>query len=238
MFGSDHISGGFASVIICAHNHLEDLSIPCIEHVLQGTSYPYELILVDDGSGDNTIRYFQTYTPKAFRFAKRQGAAKCRNLGLQNAAGDPLVFIDNDAFVPPGWLSIMAEDIQKPGVGILGAIPTTELDRLKARPSPDTLLDFPHVSTACAAVTRRCFNSVGFFDETLMTHGEDTDYCSRARERGFRVASTPRLVVRHLGGITRRHLDKSEFERSARRFREKHIKHQNVLPMPPLYPFG
>jgi len=228
---------GFASIIICAHNHLADLSIPCINSVLSGTSYPYELILVDDGSTDGTARYFSTVTDKSFRLSKRGGQSRARNVGLKNAAGDLIISLDNDVFVPDGWLNILAEESQKANVGIIGAIPSNETERLNAQPSQDGLLDFPHVSGACMGITRACFMAVGFYDENIEDH-DDTDYCYRALLAGFRVANTPRLVVPHLAGGTRRGLGSRRIERSARRFRNKYIQYQNILPMPPLYPFG
>lgn len=229
---------GFASIVIAAHNHLQDLSIPCLDHVLRGTSYPYELILIDDGSVDGTIRYFATLTDKAFHQSRRHGLSKARNLGLSSAQGDLVVMLDNDVFVPAGWLTTLVEESRKPRVGIVAGIPSNERDRLNATPSLDGLIDFPCVSGACLGITRQCFNAVGFFDERLVNNAEDTDYCYRAAKRGFRVTSTPRLVVPHLAGATRRELDKGQMERSARRFRKKYIKHQKSLPMPPLYPFG
>lgn len=227
-----------ASVIMCAHNHLHDLSIPCIESVRENTSYPYELILIDDGSNDGSIQHFQSFARKALRLSKRGGIAKARNLGMAAAAGDPLIIIDNDVLLPPEWLTILAEESRKPGVGIVGGIPSTELDRLRAPISEDGLIELPHVSGACAAITRHCFDCIGYFDESLINNGEDTDYCYRASERGFRVANTPRLILQHLGGATRRFLPKQELERSARRFRQKYQKHATTLPMPPAFPFG
>ena len=226
----------FASIIICAHNHLQDLSIPCVDHVLTGTSYPYELILIDDGSNDGTASYFATLTDKAFKQSKRRGVAKARNLGLQNTQGSLIITLDNDVFVTPGWLSILAEEARKQNVGIVAGIPSNERERLNAKRSADGLIDFPCVAGACMGITRECFYAVGYFDENQINNAEDTDYCYRALMTGFRVTSTPRLVVPHLAGSTRRELDKKEMERSARRFRKKYAKYQ--LPMPPLYPFG
>jgi len=226
-----------ASVIMCAHNHLLDLSIPCIESIRKSTYYPYELILIDDGSDDRSIQYFQTVTGKAFRVPKRGGIAQARNIGFAQGAGDPFVFLDNDVLLPPEWLTILVQESQKAGVGIVSAIPSNEISRLNAPMSSDWLLEFPHVGGFCTAITRRCFNVVGYFDESLMNNGEDTDFCYRARERGFRVANTPRLTVKHLSGGTRRELPKREIERAARRFRKKYQRHPD-LPTPPLYPFG
>lgn len=227
-----------ASVIISVHNNLQDLTIPCLDHVFQNTLHPYELILIDDGSIDGTAQYFATLgVRKTFRNAKLEGPTKAKNIGLINAVGDLIVTLDNDCFVPYGWLSILMDESKKDGIGVIAGVPTTELGRLKKPPSADMLLDFPHVAGACMGITRQCLNSVGFFDENLFEN-EDTDFCYRAIERGWRVANTPRLVVQHLGGGTRRASNRRAMERSARRFRDKYIKYQNRLPMPPLYPFG
>jgi len=225
-------------VILCAHNHLTDLTIPCVESIHTNTFYPYELILVDDGSTDRSIRYFESVSQKAIRIPFRGGIAKARNAGLQVAAGDPLVILDNDTILPPDWLTILTEEARKAGVGIVSAIPSDEIQRLNGKLSADGLIDYPHVSGFCTAITRHCFNVVGYFDESLTLSGEDTDYCYRARERGFRIANTPRLMVQHRGGGTRRGLSRKEITRSARRFIEKHGARYPNLPAPPLYPFG
>lgn len=227
-----------ASVIVCAHNHLNDLTIPCIETIQRNTHYPYELILIDDGSSDGTMRYFQTVAQKAIRVPVRGGVAKARNAGLAAAAGDPLVCLDNDILVPPEWLTILVEESQKPGVGVVAAIPSNEIERLNGKWSSDGLIEYPHVGGGSTAITRACLNAVGYFDESLINCGEDTDFCYRARERGYRIANTPRLVVLHKGGGTRRGLDQREITRSARRFAQKHGARNPDLPMPPLYPFG
>ena len=226
-----------ASVILCAYNHLYDLTIPCIESIHSNTFYPYELILVDDGSSDASMHYFKMVTQKAFRLSKRSGCARARNVGLEAAAGDPLVIIDNDILVPPQWLTILVEECQKARVGVVSAIPSDQIERLDGKRSGDGLIEYPHVSGFCTAITRQCLNAVGYFDESLINNGEDTDFCYRARERGFRIANTPRLIVQHKGGATRRDLDKKEIARSARRFVEKYRANPN-LPVPPEFPFG
>jgi len=223
-----------ASVILCAYNHLNDLTIPCIESIRANTFYPYELILVDDGSTDGSMRYFRTVSEKAIRVPRGSGAARARNAGLEAAAGDPLVVLDNDTIVPPEWLTILVQEVQKPGVGIVSAIPSDQVDRLNGKRSQDGLIEYQNVSGFCAAISRQCLNAIGYFDESLIS-GEDTDFCYRARQRGFRIANTPRLMVK--SGGTRRELDK-QTERSARRFIQKHAASNPHLPAAPLYPFG
>lgn len=226
-----------ASVILCAHNHLHDLTIPCIESILSNTFYPYELILIDDDSTDGSIHYFQTISQKAIRLSTRSGYSKSQNVGLEAGAGDPLVIIDNGILAPPEWLTILVQEVQKPGAGIVSAIPSDQTERLNGKRAPDGLIEYPHVSAFCTAITRRCLNAVGYFDESLINSREDTDFCYRARERGFRVANTPRLIVQHKGR-TRRELDGKEIARSARRFIQKQAAKNPNLTTPPLYPFG
>lgn len=222
-----------ASVIVCAYNHLDDLTIPCIESMRANTFYPHELILVDHGSSDGSMRYFKTVSEKAIRVPRRSGLAKARNAGLEAAAGDPLVILDNDTILPPSWLTILVEEVRKPGVGIVSAIPSDQVDRLNGKRSQDGLIEYSHVTGFCAAISRDCLNAVGYFDESLSS-GEDTDFCYRARQRGFRIANTPRLMVRH---NRPRELDKREIARNARRFIQKNAASNPDLSAS-LYPFG
>ena len=229
----------FASVIVCAHNRLHETTIPCLENLRAVTRYPYELICVDDGSKDQgaTIDYFCEVCDTPIRIPQNSGVSVARNLALQVARGYPIVFLDNDMFPGPGWLSILREDIDKdPRIGIVGGIPSNEMQRLKKPASADGLIDFTHVASACMAITPRCHELVGYFDETLRS-SQDTDYCYRAIERGFRIVSTPRLIIRHEAGSTRRYMDKKQIEKSARDMRKKYA-HRPDLPMPPLSPFG
>jgi len=229
------------NLIICAKNHLHDQTIPCLDHVFRNTSHPYRLTLVDDGSIDGTAQYFQTI-PRALviRLSKSKGPTTARNEGLaRSEPADVVVFLDNDTRVPEGWLTILVEECQKERVGVVGAIPSNQLERLKFKASPDGLLDFNQVGSSTMAITRECLESVGLLDEWFWASA-DTDFCYRARIAGFRVCSTPRLVVPHLVGGTR---GKTEEDRrkiyiAAIRFRKKYRRYRGIFSMPPLYPFG
>jgi len=198
------------------------------------------LICVDDASKDQgaTIDYFCEVCDTPIRKIQNGGCGAARNLGFQVARGYPIVFLDNDMFPDPGWLSILREDIDKdPRIGILAAIPSNEIQRLQKPASPDGLIDFVQVGGGSTAITPRCHAAVGYFDERMVNAGEDTDYCYRATERGFRVVSTPRLIIHHESGATRRHMDKEQMQQAALYMRRKYA-HRPDLPMPPLSPFG
>lgn len=230
---------GFASIVICGYEHAEETSIPCIQNLLAVTEYPYELICVDDGSKDQgaTIDFFAEVADKPFRLPQNSGTAAARNVGFLAHSGNPIAFLDNDIFPPRGWLRLLVAACDVEGVGIAAGIPSNEIERRNKAPGADGLIEFDHVGGGFCAITPECFRAVGYFDEFLRNNGQDTDYCYRAKERGFRVVTVPDLVAKHLQGGTRRYMDKERMEREARYFRKKHANRPD-LPMPPLRPFG
>lgn len=196
------------SIIICARNHLHDLSLPCLASIKRNTVAKYEVILVDDASDDGTFQAFKRLTPKAFRLDTNSGPGVARNVGLGAAYGDFICFLDNDILVPRYWLSTLLREHQKRAPAIMGGIPSDEAEnRLRMPRTADGLIERLEIATACMLVPRIVFNTIGFFDEKLSFTGEDTDFCFRAKLAGFGVFLTPKLVVRHkahgtLGNIT------------------------------------
>lgn len=185
----------FTSIIICAVNHLHDLTIPCINSVVQNTGESYELILIDDGSQDGTYEYFRGMSKKAYRHDILKGVTKARNLGLRVSQGNYMCFLDNDVIVPSGWLKTLIAESQKSRVGIIGPILTNQ-PRFHLPISADGLIDVPEVAGACMLIKREVFNRLGYLDEKLI-NCQDTDYCFRAILAGYRVVHTPNVLVYH-----------------------------------------
>ena len=209
-----------SSIIICAYNHLYNLSIPCLAAVVQNTRTPYELILIDDGSSDGTYEYFKTLTPKAIRLYKNQGPGVARNQAFEIAQGDFLAFLDNDITVPLGWLSSLIDAAKMPGVGIVGGIPSNETSRLSLPRDAAGYIPVEHIGIGFSIVTRDCRDKLGFFDETLSYAASDTDYCFRATWAGFRVLSHPGVIGEHRSFGTR-HQVSGKVQESLRRFYRK-----------------
>jgi GT2 family glycosyltransferase len=166
-----------SSIIIAAHNHLNDLTIPCISSIFENTRQPYELVCVDDFSSDGTYDYFCAVADKAYRTRKLSGANIVRNIGMASAQGDVMIFLDNDTIVPPGWLYRILKAYH-PGVGIVGGMLSNEQGRRYfLKYSADGLIDVTEVSGACMSFSRAVFDRLGFLDASLINCGEDTDYC-------------------------------------------------------------
>ena len=95
------------SVIIPAYNGDRFLG-SAIDSVLQQTYQDYEIIVVDDGSTDNTAQVAQQYSDIRYFCQTNQGVAASRNLGLAAAMGDYIVFLDQDDLLLPHKLSSQA----------------------------------------------------------------------------------------------------------------------------------
>ena len=89
------------STIIPNHNRTVLLH-RAVDSVLKQTLKPCEIIIVDDGSDENTINYvqqkFSHYLIKLVLNKKNLGAAEARNIGVQHAKGDFIAFLDSDDY--------------------------------------------------------------------------------------------------------------------------------------------
>jgi len=96
------------SVIVPVYNAERYIS-RCVDSILKQTYSDWELLLVDDGSKDNSLAILNDYGKKDSRIRtfhqENAGAGAARNVGLENAIGDYIVFIDSDDFVEPDFFS-------------------------------------------------------------------------------------------------------------------------------------
>ena len=101
------------SVIVPLYN-VEKYAKRCIESVLTQTFNDYELILVDDGSNDNTGKICDQYAAKDSRIKvihkKNGGVSSARNEGLDAAQGEWITFLDADDWIEPNFFQIINND--------------------------------------------------------------------------------------------------------------------------------
>jgi glycosyltransferase involved in cell wall biosynthesis len=92
-----------------------------LESVLAQTFSDFEVVVVDDGSTDETAETIAEFDDPRVRYVRRTngGLAKARNTGIEAARGRFIVFLDDDDLVLDSWLERMAEKIEKDHTGIV-----------------------------------------------------------------------------------------------------------------------
>ncbi len=108
----------FTSIIILNYNGGIDL-FECIESVEQTKDCKYEIILIDNGSSDNSHIKCKNEFPKIklIQNTKNIGMA-ARNIGIENSKADFIVFLDSDTVVEKYWLKYLIESFKKHGEGL------------------------------------------------------------------------------------------------------------------------
>lgn len=107
------------SIAIPAFNEEKTL-YKCLDALCkQTTKEPYEVIVVDNNSTDNTSEIIKRYTKKyPFRYVleTQKGAGPARYRGFEEAKGDIILTTDADTVVPPQWIEELVKQLRQPGV--------------------------------------------------------------------------------------------------------------------------
>jgi GT2 family glycosyltransferase/tetratricopeptide (TPR) repeat protein len=202
----------------------------CLESVWRHTQPPYELILVDNGSHDDTPALLAQVQRRpgpirveVLRNPSNLGFAKGCNQALAQARGRYLVFLNNDTVVTAGWLERLLAWAQHdwPTVGLVGplsnyatppqqvAVPYTDgpgLDAFAAQRRQRYLgqaVQVPRLSGFCLLARRELLERIGGFDERYgIGFFEDDDLGWRAQDAGFRLLLALDVFVHHFGSRT------------------------------------
>ena len=104
------------SIIVPVYN-TEMYVSKCIESILSQTYKNFELILVNDGSTDNSIFICNSYAIKDNRVnlinKENEGVSKARNTGIENATGKYITFVDSDDYISPNYLEVLINSIEE-----------------------------------------------------------------------------------------------------------------------------
>jgi len=175
-----------------------------VESIRANTVSPYELIIVDNGSREETRQYVQSAADKHLLNPENVGFARGMNQGAKLAAGEQLVFINNDTEVPPGWLSTLlnAQSLTD-RVGIVAPTVTAGGSFVTVRAEPHGIvrevLPFSLAPAGvCYLIPRAEFEAAGGWCEEYRLGGaEDVDLCFTMWARGRRVLVDERVLISH-----------------------------------------
>ncbi|MGF7236919.1 MAG: glycosyltransferase family 2 protein [Frankia sp.] len=111
------------SVVVPVYNG-EEFIRQAVESVLGQEGVDLELVVVDDGSLDDTVKIVTGYSDPRVRLVtqSRLGVAAARNQAIKEAKGDVIAFLDHDDRWLPGKLSIQLAMLQTPGVAAVGCL--------------------------------------------------------------------------------------------------------------------
>jgi len=190
--------GPLISVVIPVHDGARYLASAIASAVGQ-TYRPIEIIVVDDGSTDDSAAIARTVPGVRVISQTQQGPAAARNTGIRESTGGLVAFLDSDDTWLPGKLAAQAGYLaQHPGVGYVLCRLKNILVEGTARPpwlNPLHLATDPVAESLCAMLIRRAvLDDVGLLD-TQYPIGEDTDWFMRARDRGIEAGCVDAVLV-------------------------------------------
>ena len=196
------------SVYIPACNAAEFIA-RSVEGLLAQTHAPDEILVIDDGSSDETASIVSRY-PKAklIRHERNLGLGATRNTGFRAAHSEFVASMDADCVAHPTWLANLLHPLEDPqiaGVGgrLLEGVQCSIADRWRAAHMPQewgpSFFRNPKFLFGCNNIFRKsAVLEVGGYDERMRTNGEDTSLCEQLRKRGWQYVYEPAALATHL----------------------------------------
>lgn len=226
---ADFRPNGTVTAVVVTYNsreHIDDLldSLP-----RAFADVPYRIVVVDNGSIDDTAALVERRGDAEVVRGANVGFAAGINRGVRHVGlAGPVLVLNPDATLAPGSVPAMLESLRKPDVGIV-APRMLEADgtlspSLRRAPSLGRAggLNFTGLAIfaerieeprayaeervadwvvgAVMLIDEMCYRELGGFDESYFLYSEETDFCLRARDRGWLTLYTPLAEVTHIGG--------------------------------------
>ncbi len=214
------------SVVVLNWNGRPHLEV-CLRSLRRQQTEDVEVILVDNGSRDDSVAFVKERFPEVLIMENRSNLGFCagNNVGIRAARGDFIALLNNDTEVSPHWLKSFLETAAKhPDAGLF-ASRMLLFDRRDLIDSAGDLFftagfaakrgwlqkngrrfqEPCPVFGACAGAAlyrRDMLADIGLLDEDFFANAEDVDLSFRAQLRGYRCRYVPEAVVYHKGGTT------------------------------------
>lgn len=190
------------SVVVPLLNDAENIS-SCLDALLGELEPEDELIVVDNGSTDDSVDVVRMYGRPQLLVLPIGRVGAVRNFGVRFSTGGVIGFVDSDCVVREGWRKCAVNRLSRDKtIGALGSryqLPKnpgwiesvwfSEVNK-SSRPS--------YINGGNLFVRKKIFLEVGGFDEDLSS-GEDAELCLRLVRAGYRIIHDENVAVVHLG---------------------------------------
>jgi GT2 family glycosyltransferase len=195
------------SVVVCVHNAAASLA-GCLSAAEQ-LEYPdFEVLVIDDGSTDDTPVIAGRYDRVRLIRVPHGGLSAARNVGMTQACGEIVAYLDGDARPDPDWLSYLVQPFISSTVAAAGGPNVVPADDpwfsqcvARAPGGPQhVLLDdriAEHVPGCNMAFRREALLALDGFNPSFVRAGDDVDLCWRLQARGWEIGFAPAALVWH-----------------------------------------
>ena len=190
------------SIVVCTFNRLAYLK-KCLSSLLDLNFNKYEIIIVNDGSTDDTKKFLDTLNNdkiKIIHHEYNQGLAVARNTGIKSANYDFVAFTDDDCVVDKNWLTELLKGFTDEKVGfVIGQV--FYINKNYRGYFPERLVSNLNAQWPMGcniAYYKNVFKICGHFDEFFFKYNnEDTEMAIRAISKGFSFNRCPEAIIYH-----------------------------------------
>jgi GT2 family glycosyltransferase len=195
------------SVVVCSYNGAATLD-GCLRSLME-LDYPdHEVILVDDGSTDETPEIAARYPQVVYHRQPNLGLSAARNAGARLVTGEVVAYTDSDCVADPDWLYYLALAMRDQVVDAIGGpnIPppddgwTAQCVAVSPGGPSHVMLDdrrAEHIPGCNMAYRRDQLLALGGFDLQFRQAGDDVDFCWRWLDAGLTIGYAPAALVWH-----------------------------------------
>ena len=194
------------SVVVCSYNGQRTIKDTC-EGLLKVTYPDFEVIVVDDGSTDDTAAIARNY---GFWVAScpNQGLSRARNVGMELATGEIVAYLDDDAYPDPHWLHYLAIAFMTKNYAAVGGpniLPRGDgliaecVSNSPGGPAHILYSDriAEHIPGCNMAFRKEALQKINGFDPQFRAAGDDVDVCWRIQENGGTIGFSHAAVIWH-----------------------------------------
>jgi glycosyltransferase involved in cell wall biosynthesis len=207
-----------ASIIVPVYNGERTIGT-CLESLLDQT-YPrerYEIIVVDNGSTDNTRELIKKYPVRMTLEDEIRGSYAARNAGIKNAEGEIFAFTDADCIADPNWIEEGVKHLIESKADLVGGKVEFVYNRRSPAELYDSITNMQNeyeikenkiAKTANLFVKPCVFEGIGLFPKNLISGG-DVIWTQRATSNGYKLAYAEGAIVKHpargLSSLAKKH---------------------------------
>lgn len=194
------------SVIIPTYNRLPILQKCLMAMERQNFDLDYEILVIDDGSTDDTIAWINAqlksnHLPHVRLLQQdHQGAAAARNLGIEKALGEIVVFIDSDLVVNEGFLAAHAQGLHNQEQAFTYGLVINTANFAEPTTTKFKITDISNAffATGNVAIARHWLIDAGMFDLQFKQYGwEDLELGVRLKNLGLKLIKCPKAIGYH-----------------------------------------